>query len=148
MDRRHTFNTAIAAMMELSNALQSFKISSKGDYTVAKETLETLILMLSPIVPHITQALWNALGHTRIPVEESWPVVDPEALVKNHYVMVFQVNSKVRAEVTVDAHIQPKELEKLALNHDNIKKYTDNHTIVKVVTIPKKLINIVVKKND
>lgn len=144
MQRRYTFNTAIAAMMELLNKIQSFPALTSTDKTVVKEALESLILMLSPIVPHICHALWQALGHEQAIVDEPWPIVDLQALNKEVLELVIQVNGKMRGHIQVPAGIDKQNLEKAVLAHENVKRYTDNQPIQKIIIIPNKLVNIVV----
>ncbi len=146
--RRYTFNTAIAAMMELLNATQTFMATHQSNAACVKEALETVILMLSPIVPHITQVLWQELGHPDIPILHPWPTIDSQALHRETLDIVVQVNGKVRARLNVPANIENKDLENLALVHENVIRHIENTDIQKVIVIPKKLINIVVKHND
>lgn len=139
MGRRQTFNTAIAAMMELLNAIQSY---SKTD---SKEALEALLLMLSPIAPHITHALWHKMGNTDAIVDHAWPTFDPSALIKDNLEFALQVNGKLRGSLNAPATIDNKALEVLALGHENIKRHIEGKAIHKVIIVPKKLVNIVVK---
>ncbi len=147
LGRRYTFNTAIAAMMELFNAFQSFERHSDQDHHIAKEVLESLILMLSPIVPHITHALWQTLGFKTAIVDHAWPKIDPKALVRDTLKIVVQVNGKMRAQLMVSASIKPEDLQQEALTHDNVKKYVAGKE-PKFIIVPGKLINIVVKENE
>lgn len=151
MGRRHTFNTAIAAMMELLNAIQKFDSKSDNKDTqninqmVVQEGLEALVLMLSPITPHITHALWKTLGHEKIVVDATWPVLDNSVLTKDTQEVVVQVNGKVRAKMTVPVNTAAKALEKLALEHENVRRFIEDKEILKVIVIQNKLINVVVK---
>jgi len=142
--RRHTFNTAIAAMMELMNALGKFAVETEIDYAIAQETLESVILMLSPIAPHMTHALWNALGYSGAIVDAPWPVIDKSALITETLDMVIQVNGKVRAQITVPIKADEETLKQLALNHENVKRHIQGKTVRKVIVVPTKLINVVV----
>jgi leucyl-tRNA synthetase len=142
--RRQTFNTAIAAMMELLNAIQSFIPTSIKALNTQKEALEALILMLSPIAPHITQALWQALGHRDIPMATAWPVFDPLALIKETLTIAIQINGKVRAQLEVPATIDDEALKTLALSEENVKRHLNNQEIKKIVIVPQKLISIVI----
>jgi len=137
MGRRQTFNTAIAAMMELLNAIQGF--SAAKHYI--KEALESLLLMLSPIAPHITHTLWHTMGNADAIVDHAWPTFDPHALIKDTLEFALQVNGKLRGSLTAPASTDNKALETLALAHENIKRHVEG----KIIQIPKKLINIVVK---
>jgi leucyl-tRNA synthetase len=141
MGRRQTFNTAIAAMMELLNAIQSFS----GAKHSVKEALESLLLMLSPIAPHITHALWHTMGNTDAIVDHAWPTFDPHALIKDNLEFALQVNGKLRGSLNAPASIDNKTLETLALAHENIKRHIEDKVIQKIIVVPKKLINIVVK---
>lgn len=143
--RRYKFNTAIAAVMELTNALNKVKKPSAAQRSVMQEGLETAVLLLSPIIPHCTRELWQALGHEEDVVDASWPVTDPDALVQDEIVMVVQVNGKKRAELTVAADASKDDLESLALNDEAVKRHLDGKTVVKVVVVPGRLINIVVR---
>ncbi len=145
MYRRHTFNTAIAAMMELLNEINRFEAASEEDSSVRQEALESLILMLSPITPHICHALWNTLGHRIKPIiDEAWPKVDAAALVRDTIAIVIQVNGKVRGQLLVAANVDKKDLEAQALAHENVQKYLEDKTIKKIIIVPQKLINLVV----
>lgn len=146
LDRRFTFNTAIAANMELLNALNNLTYSDKTDHQVRQEVLDNVVLMLSPIIPHITHTLWHALGHTSAVVDEVWPIVDQAALSKNTVNLVVQVNGKLRANVVADIAAQKPELEELALQNDNVQKYIAGKHVQKIIIVPNKLINIVVKE--
>ncbi|HQY23164.1 MAG TPA: class I tRNA ligase family protein, partial [Gammaproteobacteria bacterium] len=141
MGRRQTFNTAIAAMMELLNAIQGF--SAAKHYI--KEALESLLLMLSPIAPHITHTLWHTMGNADAIVDHAWPTFDPHALIKDTLEFALQVNGKLRGSLTAPASTDNKALETLALAHENIKRHVEGKIIQKIIVIPKKLINIVVK---
>ncbi len=142
--RRHTFNTAIAALMELMNALTRFPIQTDMDYLIAEEVLEAIILMLSPIAPHITHALWHALDHQKAILEEQWPKVDTFALITDTLEMVVQVNGKVRAQIVVPIHSDDETLKKMVLNHENVQRHIQGKIIRKVIIVPTKLINVVV----
>lgn len=142
--RRQTFNTAIAAMMELMNEIYRFHVQTETDALVQQEALITLILLLSPIAPHITHVLWENLGFNTALIEESWPVCDETAVQKDLFNMVIQVNGKVRAQLEVSPDLESDVLKQMALQHENIVKHTAGKTIQKTIVIPKKLINIVV----
>ncbi|WP_067515329.1 leucine--tRNA ligase [Endozoicomonas ascidiicola] len=142
-ERRLTFNTAIAAIMELSNAINKFKADSDQDRAVMREAVEATTLMLAPIAPHAMHSIWKALGHGDSVLDASWPVVDQEALKKDAITMVVQVNGKVRAKLEVPAELDKDAVEKLALENDNVTKFTDGLTVRKVIVIPGKLVNIV-----
>lgn len=141
--RRLTFNTAIAAIMELSNALGKFRDTSDQGRAVVREALEAATLMLAPIAPHAMHSIWNVLGHTEAVVGASWPAFDESALKKDAITMVVQVNGKVRAKLEVPADMAKDDVEKLALEQENVIKFTEGKTLRKVIVVPGKLVNIV-----
>jgi leucyl-tRNA synthetase len=141
--RRYTFNTAIAAMMELLNHLSRAKNTPQAR-AVVQEGLEAVVVMLSPIVPHITQALWQALGHTGLVLDAAWPKVDESALQRDDLKMVIQVNGKLRGHITVPFDADKKTIETAALNETNVQRFITEKTVKKVIVVPKKLVNIVV----
>ena len=142
--RRYTFNTAIAAVMELVNELNAFEINDDVDKQVVKEAIKAIILLLSPIVPHICNRLWLDLGYDSLIIDESWPTHDPELMVQETVEIVIQVNGKLRSKMTVDQSIDDKALEELVMMDEKIKKHTDGHTVKKIIIVPKKLVNIVI----
>ncbi len=142
--RRHTFNTAIAACMELINALYRFEDNTAQGRAVMQEALEAIVLMLSPIVPHITHALWHELGHTEAVVNARWPQVDALALIKDSVELVVQVNGKLRARVAVPTSADRAQAEAAALADENVQRFVGGKQIKKIVVVPGKLVNIVV----
>ena len=144
--RRQTFNTAIAAIMELINATSRFleSASQKEDKQVVQEALEAAILMLAPIAPHFCHALWNHLGHDEAVIEATWPRVDESALIQNTMLIVLQVNGKLRSKIEVPRDIAKADLERLALGDEAIQRFTSNGTVRKIIVVPKRLVNIVV----
>ena len=142
--RRYTFNTAIAAVMELVNELNAFEINDDVDKKVVKEAIKAIILLLSPIVPHICNRLWLDLGYDSSIIDESWPTHDPELMVQENVEIVIQVNGKLRSKITVDQSIDDKALEESVMMDEKIKKHTDGHTVKKIIIVPKKLVNIVI----
>lgn len=140
--RRYTFNTAIAACMELLNTLQRAD-DSPQTRAILREGFNAVTLMLSPIVPHISQALWEALGHEGLVIDQPWPAVDASALVKSSVDMVVQVNGKVRAKIQVAADSSKDSVEQTALENENVLKFTEGKTVRKVIVVPGKLVNIV-----
>lgn len=144
ISRRHTFNTAIAANMELINYLNKFEINANIDQQIRQEVLQNILLMLSPIVPHITHVLWYELGfHTAI-ADHLWPVVDESALISQEINVTVQVNSKVRGHLLVASDISKDEIENLVIGLPNIQKYLVDNKIKKIININNKLINIVI----
>ncbi|NVJ65543.1 MAG: leucine--tRNA ligase, partial [Gammaproteobacteria bacterium] len=141
--RRYTFNTAIAAVMELLNLAAKSEESSEQDRAVMQEALETAVLLLSPITPHICTELWAALGHETDVVNADWPVADNAAMVQDEKLIIVQVNGKVRAKITVAASASKDEIEAMALDNENVQNFTDGLTVRKVIVIPGKLVNIV-----
>jgi leucyl-tRNA synthetase len=142
--RRQTFNTAIAAVMELLNYVSKHadRASALG-LAVEREALEVAVLTLSPIVPHISHELWKLLGHDNAVIDASWPQVDEAALVRDSITIVAQVNGKVRAQVEVPADADKETLERLALSQENVQKFIDGKMIRKVIVVPGKLVNVV-----
>ncbi|ERP85343.1 leucyl-tRNA synthetase [Alcanivorax sp. P2S70] len=141
--RRHTFNTAIAAVMELINEVSRFDGLGESDRAVKHEALEAAVLLLAPIIPHAAHALWQALGHDETVLTAGWPTVDESALVKDSIELVVQVNGKVRAKLNVPATADKEAVEALAKDEPNVQKFTEGKTIRKVIVVPGKLVNIV-----
>jgi leucyl-tRNA synthetase len=142
--RRFTFNTAIAANMELLNELNRFADDSAQGRAVMQEALEAVVLMLSPIVPHITHALWHALGKQQAVVNCRWPQVDESALVQEAITLVIQVNGKVRGRIDVPADADRDALQELVMNEPNVQKHVQGKPVRKFIAVPGKLVNIVV----
>ena len=144
--RRRTFNTAIAAVMELLNALgrSTAAASSPLDRRVIQEALDIAVLSLSPIIPHVTHALWRELGHATALIDEAWPAVDAAALAQSTIELVVQVNGKLRARITVAADADDATLRAAALADPNVGKFVGAATVRKVIVVPGKLVNIVV----
>lgn len=142
--RRYTFNTAIAAVMEMINALTRAELVSDNDHAIMREGIETAALLLSPIVPHITDAIWKALGHDEALIDAAWPKSDPDALEQNEIEMVIQVNGKLRSKITVAKTADQKQIETLAVEDENIKRNIEGKTVRKIIVIPGRLVNIVV----
>ena len=141
--RRNTFNTAIAAIMELMNHLSKASIASLEDRIVMHEAIRAVVLMLTPIVPHLSHHLWNMIGDGQ-PVENTaWPVVDDSALVEDEKLIIVQVNGKLRAKITVSADATKETVEEIGFNDENVSKFIDGKTVRKVIYVPGKLLNIV-----
>jgi leucyl-tRNA synthetase len=143
LKRRYTFNTAIAAVMELVNATSLYMVEEEADKHVKQEALEAIILMLSPIVPHITHELWHSFGKQEAVLDATWPSVDETALVKDTISIVVQVNGKVRANMDMSASSTEEMIKENALNHENIQRHLDGKTVRKVIVVGQKLVNIV-----
>jgi leucyl-tRNA synthetase len=142
--RRRTFNTAIAAVMELMNSLAKFDDRSQQGRAVMQEALETVVLVLQPVVPHACHALWRELGHERPVVDERWPAVDESALARDTIEVVVQVNGKLRGRVTVPAGAGESEVREAALADANVQKFMEGRPVRKFVYVPGKLANVVV----
>ncbi len=144
MARRHTFNTAIAANMELVNALNKFEDDSNQGLAVRQEVLEAIVLMLAPIIPHASQQLWNELGHDNDIVVATWPTVDESALQQETIDMVVQVNGKLRGKLSVAATASKEQIEALALADEAVQRFIGDKPLKKLIVVPQKLVNIVV----
>ena len=143
--RRQTFNTAIAAVMELMNKLTRAPLESEQDRAVMAEALSAVVRMLYPITPHICFELWKALGNESNIDHAEWVKADEAAMVEDKKLIVVQVNGKVRGKVTVAADADEETVKTVAFADENVKKFTDNTQIVKVIYVPGKLLNVVVK---
>ena len=142
-DRRQSFNTAIAANMELSNALAKFNDQSAQAYRLKHQAFEAIIKMLSPITPHIMHHLWQRLGHNTPLIDCRWPDYKAELLQTERCEVVVQINGKLRAKLDVARDSSETDLKKLALSDTKIKKYLDGITISKIVYVKDKIINFV-----
>ena len=142
--RRYTFNTAIAAVMEMVNALSRAELKDSNDHAIMGEGIKTVILLLSPIVPHITEELWNALGCKESLIDAAWPQSDPEALEQSEIEIVVQVNGKLRSKIVVPKAADQKQIESLALANEKIQQYIEGKITRKIIVIPGRLVNIVV----
>ncbi len=140
--RRQTFNTAIAAVMELCNDISRLDSAADNASAVIIEALQAAQLMLNPIVPHICDTLWQTLTHTAIH-DSHWPKVDENALQRDELEIVVQVNGKVRAKIAVAADADKAQVENTALAHTNVQRFIDGLTVRKVIVVPGKLVNIV-----
>ncbi|WP_054286671.1 leucine--tRNA ligase [Gulbenkiania mobilis] len=142
--RRQQFNTAIAAVMELLNTYDKTDRSAAVGRSVAQEVLEAVVIVLSPIVPHIADALWAALRPGTELLEQGWPKVDEAALVKSEVELMVQVNGKLRGSVTVPADAPQDVIQGAALAHENVLKFMEGKPARKVIVVPGRLVNIVV----
>ncbi len=145
---RFSFNTAISSTMEMVNAIYQYKENTKPeDYNGAliTETLNSLILLLSPIIPHAAQEMWSMLGREESLFEMPWPKYNEKALVVSEVEIVVQINGKIRDKIMISPDLTPAQMEEIARNSESIKALVGDKQIVKVVAIPKKLVNIVVK---
>ena len=142
---RFSFNTAISSIMELVNKMYRYKEQGCVNEGLLGKAVKDLILILSPFVPHICEEMWEHIGQTESVTTMSWPEYDEDALVKESVEVVVQINGKVKEKMMVAADAGKSELEKIALENERIKALLDGKTVVKVVAVPGRLINIVVK---
>ena len=142
--RRRNFNTAIAAMMELLNAIGRFVDASPAGRALRQEALETATLVLSPIIPHVCHVLWGALGQKTALIDERWPEIDKSALVQDSVEIVVQVNGKLRGRVSLPVGADETAARDAAVSDEQVKKFIVDKPIRKVIVVPGKLINIVV----
>ncbi len=146
------FNTAIAAIMELLNDMTTYRqevidkeAGSTESRKIWKEVVEKTVLMLSPFAPHVADELWNMIGNETFTFEEKWPEFNEELTVENSFNLVIQINGKVRDMIPAKIGISKEEAEKLAFESEKTRKFTEGKEIVKVIVVPNKLVNIVVK---
>jgi leucyl-tRNA synthetase len=142
--RRRNFNTAIAAVMELLNAVQRFADSTPQGRAVRHEALGLAVLILSPMTPHVCHALWLALGHETPPIDERWPVPDAQALAQDTHAMVVQVNGKLRGHISVPVSADEAAVRAAALADDNVRRFIADRPVRRVIIVPGKLVNVVV----
>ncbi|MBO8136743.1 MAG: leucine--tRNA ligase [Desulfotomaculum sp.] len=148
IESRFNFNTAISAIMELVNAVYTYRDKvpqAERNKSVLREALEITVLLLSPFAPHITEELWQALGYSESVHRQSWPQYDEKAIIEKEVTIVVQVNGKVRDRILVPADISTDELKKHALEQPKIQKAISGKQVVKTIAVPGKLVNIVVK---
>ena len=140
-------NTAVSAIMELVNALYQFKEvpESDRDPAVLKEAIESMLLLLSPFAPHITEEIWAATGNAGSIHLQDWPQYDPAAIVEDEITIVVQINSKVRERLLIPAGFSAAEMQEKVMENDKVLKLTADKKIIKVIAVPDKLVNIVVK---
>ena len=143
--RRHAFNTAIAAMMELLNHVSKFDDMSEQGRAVRHEVLESMVLLLNPFTPHASHALWQALGHRETLIEDvRWPQADPAALVRDSVTIAVQVNGKLRGTIELPTSASRDEAEREALAEPAVTKFLSGQAPRKVIVVPGKIVNIVV----
>jgi leucyl-tRNA synthetase len=144
LDERFHFNTAIASVMELLNVLQPAELSTPQFPAVMKEALQSVILLMAPFVPHITEELWQRLGNSAPLTQTDWPDYDRSAVVDEELLVVVQVNGKLRSKITVAVGSGEDELKALALADEKVAPFIEGLTVRKVICVPGKLVNIVV----
>ncbi|MFO1427923.1 MAG: leucine--tRNA ligase [Steroidobacteraceae bacterium] len=142
--RRRTFNTAIAAVMELLNAIARFEDRSPQGRAVLQEAFEVVTVALSPMVPHVCHVLWRELGHAGALIDERWPEVDSSALTQDAVTMVVQVNGKLRGQISVALDASEEAIRAAALAEETVRKFVGDAVPRKVIVVPKKLVNVVV----
>ncbi|EDP74454.1 class I tRNA ligase family protein [Hydrogenivirga sp. 128-5-R1-1] len=145
MEKRYQFNTAIAKIMKLLNELTDFKPQNETEEKVLKEGVETLLLLLSPIAPHISEELWHRIGHDELIVLQPVPIPDEDALRVEEVEIPVQINGKVRAKVKVPFGADEETVKEIVLENDRVKGYLDGREVKKFIYINNKLVNIVVK---
>ena len=141
--RRNTYNTAIAAVMELLNEVAKLTDTDMQSIAVRHEALTSAVLLLSPIAPHICHSLWHAMGHQGAVADALWPMVDADALVRSSIELVIQVNGKVRGKIQVAADADKDTVEKRALEDSNVQRFLEGLTIRKIIVVPGRLVSIV-----
>ena len=145
------FNTAIASVMELLNSVDSFNVkiphnyAEEADFNVFRYTMENILLLMAPLIPHICEELWEIMGHKPGIFQQSWPKYDENAIQEDVVEIVIQINSKVRSHITVTTNISNDELKKRILSDERVIALIDGKKIVNTIIVPKKLINIVIK---
>jgi leucyl-tRNA synthetase len=142
--RRYTFNTAVAAAMELLNAINKFDDDSSAGRAVTQEALEAVVLMLSPMVPHICHELWSTLGQETPLIDMPWPTLDEQALEIDEVEIVLQVNGKLRGRIAVSVGADKDSVTEQALADPNVQKHIEGKEIRKTIVVPGRLVNIVV----
>ena len=140
-------NTAIAAMMELVNELYRAKdnLSTNAESAALKTAAETIVVMLSPFVPHIADELWQLLDNQGMLLDRQWPAFDPQLCEEQEVTLAVQVCGKLRATITVPKDASQDEAEKLALAESNVQRFTEGKNIIKVIYVPNKIVNIIAK---
>lgn len=144
LERRHTFNTAIAAIMELMNELSGAQDTGAAARQLMQEALENVVLLLSPIVPHICHALWRELKPGTELLDQPWPLADDRALVQDEIEIVVQINGKLRGQIRIAREADRDTIERTALGDEHIQKNIADRTIKRIIVVPGKLVNIVV----
>jgi len=143
-------NTNVAALMELLNALGDFNLNpskaSEGDVLAAREAIEALVVMLAPFSPHVAEEMWEGLGHEGGLLQGAlWPVADTELAKKEELEIPIQVNGKLRSRVVVAPDASEEDLRAMALADGKVQSFIDGHKVVKVIVVPQRLVNVVIK---
>ncbi|SCJ81908.1 Leucine--tRNA ligase [uncultured Eubacterium sp.] len=142
---RFSFNTAISSIMELVNELYKYKELEDANQAFMKKAIDTVVMILSPFAPHVCEEMWEALGYDQSLTAVSWPSYDEDALVRDTVEIVIQVNGKVKEKLNVANNLSREDLEKIALSNDKVQALTEDKNVVKVIAVPGKLVNIVIK---
>jgi len=142
--RRQVFNTAIAAVMELLNAVARYQAADATARAVRHEALELAVLCLSPMVPHICHALWHELGHARALIDEAWPTPDPRALAQQSFELIVQINGKLRAKIVLETGMDEAAVRAATLADADVQRFLGGRAPKRVIYVPGKLVNIVV----
>ena len=145
LSEKFGFNTAIASLMELINEMYKYKELDTRNDGIIREGIETIVTILAPFTPHIGEELWTMIGKEGSVFNISWPAYDESALVQDEVEVIVQVNGKLRAKVSMDANISREDMEKVAMEDEKVKAAIEGKNVVKVIAVPKKLVNIVVK---
>jgi len=148
IEERFNFNTAISFIMELVNALYYYKervILEKRNIGILQEALDSVVLLLAPFIPHVTEELWQILGKKDSVHNQSWPTYDKSAIIKDEIEIVIQINGKIKDKILVSLDLEQKEIEKRALNNEKILELIKDKNIIKIIGVPGKLVNIVIK---
>ncbi len=143
LGRRYTFNTAIAAIMELCNALGRHDTDTPAARGLQQEALEAVVLMLQPVTPHLSHTLWQALGQSGGALDQPWPMVDESALVRDEVELVLQVNGKLRSRLPMSAQASEASIREQALADANVQRFIEGLTVRKVIVVPGRLVNVV-----
>jgi leucyl-tRNA synthetase len=142
--RRHSFNTAIAALMELLNHVSKFVDMSDQGRAIRHEALQSMVLLLNPVTPHVCHALWQALGHPETLLEDvPFPRVDPAALARDALTLAVQVNGKLRGTIEVAPETPREAVEAAALAEPHVVRFLEGLAVRKVIVVPGKIVNIV-----
>ena len=139
------FNTAISSAMELVNEMYKYKDGKNVNEPLLKKAMQELVLILCPFVPQIAEEMWQHIGGEGLCSDQSWPECDEKALVLDEVEIVIQINGKLKDKFVVSKDITKEELEKAALESDKVKELTEGKNIIKVIAVPGRLVNLVVK---
>lgn len=142
---RFNFNTAIASIMELVNEMYKYKQNAEMNLALFDKAINSLLIIANPFVPHITEELWEQLGHTDRLYQAAWPAYDEAALVKDEVEIIVQINGKLKDKVSMPNNSDKEVIEEAAMNLDKIKGELEGKTIVKTIVVPNKIVNFVVK---